>query len=74
MRNNAKSIRATFKSRNTGYIENHTLFTSEFGTDKKRNKIWIAFIKKIEIEDSIPFPDVMIEIKRVLLPIWNALA
>ncbi|TVR69896.1 MAG: nucleotidyl transferase AbiEii/AbiGii toxin family protein [Marinilabiliales bacterium] len=68
------SVRITFENRNTYYVKNHSLFADEFSLDKQRNKTWIAFTKKIEIENPAPFPDVMLVIRRVLQPIWNALA
>jgi len=69
-----KAVSMTFKTRNTAYMENHILFSEEFYLDKQRNKTWRAFMKKIEIENPIPFPVVMSEIKRVLMPTWKALS
>lgn len=69
-----EAIKITFKNRNTPYAENHNLFNESFGLDVHRNKQWIAFTRKSELKNTIPFSFVMAEIRRVLFPIWNSLA
>jgi hypothetical protein len=68
-----QAVKATFKTRNTKYMENHILFKEEFWLDKLRNKNWAAFNQRVEIENPASFSTVMGEIKRVLLPVWESL-
>jgi hypothetical protein len=65
------AIIASFKNRNTPYTENHILFTDEFATDKNRNMMWKAFLKKININEVLTFEKVMHKIQEELQPIWN---
>lgn len=68
------AIISTFKNRNTAYTENHSLFTEEFATDKNRNQLWQAFLKKINAKETLPFEQVMQKIQSELKPIWNSLS
>jgi len=40
-----KAIKSTFKNRNTNFVENHSLFTESFITDKYLNKMWKSIFK-----------------------------
>lgn len=68
-----EAIITTFKNRKTDYVENHSLFTTEFSEDSIRNKMWEAFLKKIGKKDSLAFPQIMKEINAVLKPIWESI-
>ncbi len=65
-----KSIIATFKNRNTNYIKDHALFTDEFSNSPNRQKAWNSFLNKINIQQKIPFHEIMITLKEILYPIW----
>lgn len=67
------AIRATFKNRETWYQPNHPLFTKEFATDSARNQQWNRFLKKIKLDVSLKFEDVMSLISSVLEPIYEKL-
>lgn len=62
------SIRATFKNRNTPYMEAHPLFTTTFAEDKERNQQWKQFLRKIKANTDLEFSTVMGLIKDQLLP------
>ncbi|OYT11551.1 MAG: hypothetical protein B6I19_11235 [Bacteroidetes bacterium 4572_114] len=49
------------------------LFTDEFANDTQRNRAWQAFLKKINRDASLQFPQVMKEITRVMKPICGFL-
>jgi predicted nucleotidyltransferase component of viral defense system len=65
------AIESTFKNRNTNFVENHSLFTKRFIEDKDRNKMWIAFLNKINRDSSLLFADVVETIIQELKPIWE---
>lgn len=63
------AIVATFKNRNTHYSENHILFSEEFATNPNREKMWKAFLKKINHNEELPFQIVMAKIYAKLKPV-----
>lgn len=65
------AIKATFKNRNTIYVDDHSLFSEDFANDKNRQKMWVSFLKKMNIQESLSFADVYKVIKEVLYPIWK---
>ncbi|MDR2848407.1 MAG: nucleotidyl transferase AbiEii/AbiGii toxin family protein, partial [Bacteroidales bacterium] len=69
----ATAIETTFRNRNTGFIPNHPLFSTQFSTDEERNKHWGRFLKKINREN-LTFETVMDTIKLRLQPIYEKIA
>ncbi len=66
-----KAIKITFKTRNTVYSENHSIFTDEFYTNKDRLTQWNVFKRKAKITDNLSFETVMRKIKLELEPIYK---
>lgn len=67
------AIRATFDNRETGYQLNHPLFTKEFATDVVRNQQWTRFLKRIKLDKSLNFEEVISLITSRLEPIYEKL-
>lgn len=67
------AIKSTFANRETGYRENHPLFTEEFYTSKERQSFWNGFLRKIKYHESIDFQAVGLLIKERLQPYWESL-
>lgn len=67
------AIRATFANRETGYMENHPLFTHRFADDPSRNQQWQRFMKKIKQNEPENFADAMSLISARLEPIYKQL-
>ncbi len=67
------AVIATFRNRNTHYAENHILFSDEFANNQNRNKIWKAFLKKINYKGVLQFRDVIDKICTELKPVWDNL-
>lgn len=65
------SIRATFKNRNTTYMEGHPVFTKTFAEDKVRNQQWKQFLKKIKIKTGLEFSTVMELIRDQSMPFYE---
>ncbi|MCD4793799.1 MAG: nucleotidyl transferase AbiEii/AbiGii toxin family protein [Bacteroidales bacterium] len=65
------TIKITFKTRNTIYTENHSIFNNTFYTNKDKLKQWDAFKRKVKGIDSLSFEKVLIKIKTELEPIYN---
>lgn len=63
----------TFTRRHTAYQEGHPVFSDAFAGETKRNRQWIAFLKKSFLDETIPFPEVMRIITSELLPIYQQL-
>ena len=68
-----ESIKATFLNRQTVYIENHSLFSSEFATNPNRLQMWRAFLNKIREDEKLSFAQVMDTITIHLKPVWDNL-
>ena len=66
-----EAIKSTFKNRNTSFVENHIVFTESFVTNEDRNKMWKAFLKKINTNTDLQFAEVMQTIKKILNPVWE---
>lgn len=64
------AILQTFRHRETGFIENHELFTSSFHEDKNRQMMWKAFLRKIKHTESLDFSVVLTSITNNLFPIY----
>lgn len=69
----AEAIKSTFANRETGYRENHPLFTEEFFTAKGRQAFWNAFLRKIKYQDPLNFPAVGSLIRERLQPYWESM-
>jgi len=67
-----EAVKQTFQTRNTGYEENHPLFSEAFVNDKNRLFQWKHFLKKINVPD-LDFPHVVKSITKQLYPIYNTL-
>lgn len=59
-----QAITNTFKHRNTSLEEDHSIFSDDFSTDKKRLQMWKNYVKKIKVAP-INFTEVMNTIKEV---------
>lgn len=66
------AVLETLKRRNTPLSKNIVIFEPSFSEDLKRNAMWNAFLKKINVLH-LPFPDVMEEIRVFLKPIYDAI-
>lgn len=69
----SEAIRSTFANRETGYRENHPLFTEEFFVSKDRQSFWNGFLRKIRYHESIDFQTVGLLIRARLQPYWESL-
>lgn len=67
------AIKFTFANRETGYRENHPLFTEEFFTSTDRKAFWNGFLRKIKYKESLDFPTIGMLIKQRLQPYWESL-
>jgi len=67
------AIISTFKQRSTSYMEKHAVFTEEFVKDTNRNKMWKAFLNKINDNSKLEFEVVMDTISKNLKPIWEVI-
>ena len=67
------AIVATFNNRQTIYMENHALFSSDFAFNVLRKRKWTAFLNKINRDKSLPFEEVMKIIKENLGQYWEKL-
>ena len=67
------AIKSTFTNRETGYRENHPLFTEEFFASKDRQSFWNGFLRKIKYSESIDFQTVGLLIRERLQPYWESL-
>ncbi len=67
-----KAVLHTFQTRNTGFEENHPLFSDAFVNDKNRLFQWKHFLKKINAPD-LDFPQVIKSITERMYPIYKSL-
>ena len=65
------AIKITFKTRNTVYSENHSVFNDEFYTNKDRLTQWNAFKRKAKVADNLTFETVLKKIRLELEPIYK---
>jgi predicted nucleotidyltransferase component of viral defense system len=54
-----QAILNTFENRNTALHNNHSLFTDDFKNSPQRLIMWKAFLKKINIQQDLPFQNVL---------------
>lgn len=67
------AITSTFENRETGYRENHPLFTEEFFLSNERKSLWDSFLRKIKYPEAIDFQTVGLLIRERLQPYWESL-
>ena len=65
------AIKITFKTRNTVYSENHSVFNDEFYTNKDRLTQWNAFKRKAKVTDNLRFETVLKKIRLELEQIYK---
>lgn len=68
-----EAIKATFKNRQTDYLGNHVVFSSEFAENPDLNIRWNAFMKKLTISTQLTFFEVMSYLQTRLKPYWERL-
>lgn len=68
-----EAIKSTFANRETGYRENHPLFTEDFFTAKDRQTFWNGFLRKIKYQEKLDFPTVGKLIREKLSPYWQSM-
>lgn len=65
------AIKATFKNRQTIYIDNHIVFSNAFANNPDLNIRWNSFIKKIRLQQELTFPEVVGFLQTKLEPYWK---
>ncbi len=68
-----EAIKATFKNRQTNYMENHVAFSLAFAKNPNLNIRWNAFMKKLKIPTQLTFFAVMDYLQVKLKPYWENL-
>ena len=68
-----EAIKATFKNRQTNYMENHVAFSLAFAKNSNLNIRWNAFMKKLKIPTQLTFFEVMDYLQVKLKPYWENL-
>ena len=62
------AIKQTFENRKTALDQNHPLFESSFADDPDRNQLWMRFVKRSKLDESVSFQDAMQVIRVFLMP------
>jgi len=71
----ADALQATFERRKTPISEEPlNLFSHEFKSDENKQKQWKAFLNKNGLATSLEFGDVVIEVQKLIEPIYQAVA
>ena len=68
-----QAISNTFRTRETAFTNNHSLFTDAFASDEKRIMQWQSFLAKSNLV-VIPFSDVHQQIVKTLKPLYDKLS
>ena len=68
-----EAIKATFKNRQTNYMENHVAFSLAFAKNSNLSIRWNAFMKKLKIQTQLTFFEVMDYLQVKLKPYWENL-
>ena len=63
-----EAILQTFSRRNTALTPDHPLFQASFAENPARNNLWGNFLKRVKLDDSLSFSEVMDVIIAVLKP------
>jgi predicted nucleotidyltransferase component of viral defense system len=64
-----EAIENTFRMRATSLSLGHSLFSQEFSNDPNRNRLWKAWLKKANLDASLEFPVIFLELQGTLKPI-----
>ena len=68
----AQAIAATFERRGTVVSTAWpTGLSDEFGHDASRQALWRAFLKKNELTDGLPLPELVAKLRAHLAPVWR---
>lgn len=68
-----EAINATFENRHTVYMDNHIVFSPDFGDNPDLNIRWNSFVRKLKLSQKLLFPDVIGFIQTKLKPYWDNL-
>jgi hypothetical protein len=68
-----EAVHATFKNRQTFYLDKHPLFADAFAKDTNRTTQWKRFLKKIQHDEHLTFETVMSLIIYRLQPVFETL-
>lgn len=68
-----EAINATFKNRQTVYVDNHIVFSDKFATNPDLNTRWNSFVKKLKLQQNLAFPEVAGFLQVKLKPYWESL-
>ena len=68
-----EAIERTFENRHTSYDANTMFFRRDFSNNQQMQVKWIAFLRKITMDDKLPFSDVVTFIQNELRPYWENL-
>lgn len=66
-----EAITRTIQRRGTPLSDNHPIFKKSFHQDERRLLQWAAFLRKADLDASLPFSEVMKIIKEKLEPIYK---
>lgn len=69
-----EAIQNTFANRKTEYDPDNIVFTDDFSTNNDLSMRWTAFMKKLKVDTSLTFIEVMHYIQKRLKPYWENLA
>lgn len=68
-----EAIWATFKNRNTVYVEDHPVFKKEFRNNESLALRWKAFVKKLKNDTVLDFSETVAFLQDELSPYWDSL-
>lgn len=66
----SEAINATFENRQTAYVDNHIVFTSDFANNPDLNTRWNSFVRKLKLQQNLTFPEVINLLQTKLKPYW----
>lgn len=68
-----EAVSETIQRRHTIIERDSTIFSDEFAQDENRNKMWKAFLRKINEKNTVDFKDIMRNITVFLKPIYDTI-
>ena len=68
-----QSIEATFRQRGTSFLQKPSFFDADFKEDPKLNKLCRQFLLKNKLDSHLEFADVVEDILKELIPVWEEL-
>ncbi|MHA6534594.1 nucleotidyl transferase AbiEii/AbiGii toxin family protein [Paenibacillus sp. BAC0078] len=68
-----EAVFETFQRRGTALEKEHPLFQTKFADDDSRTKQWIAFMRRLGIEEQLAFQDVMTCLFDFLEPVYQSM-